>query len=1093
MYWPNGVPRVYAVNGPDGQLPEVDDGVESHTTENRDEQHDGRNGVHGERGRASGGSNGAWADEPIIGLCVSRNRQMFATMTESSIAVWQTRPTVVVAAVRRSQLSLRNYGPNVDLLLRPDSAIIVVQTLHGYLITYSIATDPNSRVYQQRFPHSHPRRHHLSQVVPDETQGAREVSLRFRVAIKVDAGIGKALALDNELMVATVKPAAIQLIRWTPDSTGSQTSTELLSRISWFSKQSSVVEMVYDRAMNLLLWISNEGQAYAVQHVRGELNQSREQKPLFKGHRFHTPENEGQKAVQVAVNARFSLLAVSCLDGEVYIYAAKDYTGNIPLSHKLQLPSSPATMGTVRFMSYSPDGYCLFVGYEHGWATWSVFGKPGGNSFSIDRSLASINDEAWLTGVSMGAWIGGGSDIILTAPNDRRVWVLETARSALTGCFSSANLVRALLQTGTEIILYRGHDLPDLTTISGADSLWHHAQYPPDYIHAQWPIRACVVSQDGRYVAAAGRRGLAHYSVNSGRWKTFSDPRAENAFAVQGGMCWYGHILIAAVECDNSYELRMYSRELSLTSSSILYSESLPAPAVFIGPSGEDSLLVYTYDNILYHYVINATQTRISLVQVGQIAFHGIVRAPTRVRAISWVLPDNQLRDGDPSQDVAVASVLFLVDGKLVLLQPSVSEAGDLKYDMRIIAHDVEYFILMRDQLSFNFAPPSDDQTPMSPSAAATLNSSQGDISLRDSLWIFCGQDLLVWNDVQEILRPSKAGSDDLAKPLPIPVDFYPLSILLNKGVILGAESEISQRRDVSFSTLRYAIRTQLFLPYVLQHCLTNFDTHSALSLCHHYSDLSYFPHALEILLHHVLDEAVDAQSNEKDSQDRQNPQQLLPTVLGFLQTAIPNEMYLDILVQCTRKTELRSWRTLFAHLPSPKELFEQALKLNSLKTAGGYLLVLQAFDEGEGGDDRIEDSVVRLLKLASQRTDWELCGELARFMMALDGSGAMLKRAVSRVGLRKGAGGMNSSSSGEKLHGLALTLPHYPSRPSLSPPARGHRAAHNRGRHGGVPPSVNTDIAAPAAASASSTPITDYASGDGSSCGDNIPSPSAT
>src|SRR5436190_10757459 len=159
------------------------------------------------------------------------------------------QPTAVVAAVQRSRLSLKNYGPNVALLLRPDSAIIVAQTLHGYLITYSIATDANSRVYQQRFPHSQPHRHHMSRhFASDETTGIREVSLRFRVAIKVDAGISKVLALDNELMVATVKPPAIQCIRWTPDNTGSQTTTELLSKISWISKKSTVVEMIYDRA-----------------------------------------------------------------------------------------------------------------------------------------------------------------------------------------------------------------------------------------------------------------------------------------------------------------------------------------------------------------------------------------------------------------------------------------------------------------------------------------------------------------------------------------------------------------------------------------------------------------------------------------------------------------------------------------------------------------------------------------------------------------------------------------------------------------------------------------------------------------------------
>lgn len=32
-----------------------------------------------------------WAEEPITGLCVTRGGHIFATMTDSSIAVWQTR------------------------------------------------------------------------------------------------------------------------------------------------------------------------------------------------------------------------------------------------------------------------------------------------------------------------------------------------------------------------------------------------------------------------------------------------------------------------------------------------------------------------------------------------------------------------------------------------------------------------------------------------------------------------------------------------------------------------------------------------------------------------------------------------------------------------------------------------------------------------------------------------------------------------------------------------------------------------------------------------------------------------------------------
>lgn len=60
--------------------------------------------------------------------------------------------------------------------------------------------------------------------------------------------------------------------------------------------------------------------------------------------------------------------------------------------------------------------------------------------------------------------------------------------------------------------------------------------------------------------------------------------------------------------------------------------------------TGQDSLLVYTYENVLYHYIVNASDTTVTLFQVGQLALNGIVRAPARVRAVTWILPDFQLR-----------------------------------------------------------------------------------------------------------------------------------------------------------------------------------------------------------------------------------------------------------------------------------------------------------------------------------------------------------------------------------------------------------------------------------------------------------------
>jgi hypothetical protein len=82
-----------------------------------------------------------------------------------------------------------------------------------------------------------------------------------------------------------------------------------------------------------------------------------------------------------------------------------------------------------------------------------------------------------------------------------------------------------------------------------------------------------------------------------------------------------------------------------------MHVQKLPSPIVLMTPSGDDSLLVYTYENILYHYVTSVADATVKLIQVGQIALHGIIRAPPRVRALSWILPEDQIRTScDASQ-----------------------------------------------------------------------------------------------------------------------------------------------------------------------------------------------------------------------------------------------------------------------------------------------------------------------------------------------------------------------------------------------------------------------------------------------------------
>jgi RAB6A-GEF complex partner protein 1 len=161
--------------------------------------------------------------------------------------------------------------------------------------------------------------------------------------------------------------------------------------------------------------------------------------------------------------------------------------------------------------------------------------------------------------------------------------------------------------------------------------------------------------------------------------------------------------------------------------------------------------------------------------------------------------------DGDPSQDVVNASVLFLVDAKLVLLQPATDDSGTLKYDMRIIANDVEFFSFTRDQIALR------NQTRTIPSISEAGERDQVAQNLLDSLWYFNGQKVLCWPDVQDLFKTAAVeGSKEIPDPISIPIDFYPTSVSLSKAIIVGLEPELVQRRDVQFAYYKFSIRVSI-------------------------------------------------------------------------------------------------------------------------------------------------------------------------------------------------------------------------------------------------------------------------------------------
>lgn len=149
--------------------------------------------------------------------------------------------------------------------------------------------------------------------------------------------------------------------------------------------------------------------------------------------------------------------------------------------------------------------------------------------------------------------------------------------------------------------------------------------------------------------------------------------------------------------------------------------------------------------------------------------------------------------------------MLFLVDAKLVLLQSSTDDDQSLKYNMRVIANNVEYFDLMRDQKPlFSSQDRSFSDSPSNESAIT----GGSDLGLRDSLWFFDGNSVQCWLEIEDLLESASTETDsELPRAVSISTDFYPSSIILNKGILLGVDADLVQRRDVNFAFFRLGVR----------------------------------------------------------------------------------------------------------------------------------------------------------------------------------------------------------------------------------------------------------------------------------------------
>ncbi|KAL4069425.1 RIC1-domain-containing protein [Scleroderma citrinum] len=959
--------------------------------------------------------------EVVLHIEPSPRRSLFCALTRNELTVWRVRPSAPLAHLKRSQNSLNEHGENLAATWSPDGSRIVIQTTRPYLVLVTVEYRPEVFAYDTPEIAQGVQRNFSAG--PGEGQPLQSLSLAFEGVIRTEGRVLSILPCKHHLLFSTSSPPAVQRIPWPAydDSDSSDHSakkpfvgynTWMLNEqeFPWLVDPDVTVTKILQPAPGVEAWLTSDGRAYFVRlqesrysediasgHQNAERGSSRaelsslsdsftssnsEHRYYWQGTCFHDYEVprwvqksrqvsnddsdnrrpiyvEPRRAMQVAVNTRFSLIAIGTFSGAIE-FTTFPTLETRPEPRIIEVPNPyNRPQGEVLALQWSSDGYVLAVGWHHGWAVVSIGGRCLASNFGVDNTFDNERfRDVFMHGIRDLFWGPGNFELIVLSrsfpdKSEGQIFVLPFAKSATTSQLSPDNTRYAFLQLDDRALVYRGADQPDMSVINPESDVWQHIKIPLAYLASNWPIRHSALSSDGRLVAVAGRRGLIHYSATSGRWKIFSNPTQEQAFSVKGGLVWFHHVLIAAVEVTKSYQIHLYSRDLELNNQNILHFEEIASPVVILSLV-DNSLLVYTMDNMLSHYLIIPTSDSIKLHFCGGITFNGVIGTPSAVRVLSWMIPGAQKQFGDPADDLAVATVLLMVGGQL-------SGSQEVKYDLQIFADRIEFcWIHLR-----------------------------GIGALENSLWAYDGQGMRVWLNALSIESSTTMDSPRCVKEsVNIPLEFYPLSVLMDKGIIIGAEPELITRTNLPFAMFRQATSSHLFLHHVLRYHIESGQGQEAVQLAAHYQHLVFFAHALEILLHTIVESEVSAESKDDES-----AKTVLPAVIQFLDHF---DVALDVVVGCARKTEVTSWRRLFNVVGNPQHLFELCLATGRLKTAGSYLLVLhnlEQLDENNGG-------AIRLLRSAIDAQDWQLCRELLRFLHSIDDTGKALGRALTETGL---------------------------------------------------------------------------------------------
>ncbi|XP_050076499.1 guanine nucleotide exchange factor subunit Rich [Anopheles maculipalpis] len=536
---------------------------------------------------------------------------------------------------------------------------------------------------------------------------------------------------------------------------------------------------------------------------------------------------------------------------------------------------------------------------------------------------------------------------------------------------------------------------------------WVVLNLPTAYISSNWPIRYSAIDHSGTNVAVAGRTGVALYSFNTRKWKLFGNETQEKDFVITGGLLWWKEFIIMGCYSLIGFhdELRIYSKENKLDNRFAEITKS--ASPVMLINLFRDQLVVFTSDGHVSVFALKQTEEdyngndhhRVELVKMHIYDIKNVCIHPACVIS---VLMTSLKHEGAGSGGMMKQSNY----------ENSLSETLIMNVSGRVLMVQTDHQQHHHGSGSANNQLTS---TCLASSVECIWVSESHKTHIKESLWLYCGgYGMRVWLPV--FPRTGETGSRSLRHTfmskrimLSFTLKIYPLVILFEDAIILGAENDTllyTSDPSVYFSLPYNALKrtSQVYLHQILRQLIRRNLGYNAWEIARCCTNLPYFPHSLELLLHEVLEE--EATSKEPI------PDALLPSVLEFIQEF---PVYLQTVVQCARKTEIALWPYLFSSAGKPKELFQKCMAARQLHTAASYLIILQNLEPSSVS----RQYATLLLDTALEQLDWPLAKDLVRFLRAIDPNDVESPR--------------SSYVFGNKFGGLIASVPPAPNAEDLS------------------------------------------------------------